>query len=107
MVMAPTEILGGAVMGEHECKYADVIEDLRKNTADISKSVARIETAILGNGTKGLSDRVTDIEKENKERGVEEKKRTLSLYHILFTAFASGVTSLMVIYFAFRFWGIT
>lgn len=54
-----------------------------------------------------MSDRVSAVETENKRVVIEKRKWTTIVYSAVFTAIVSGASSLLVIYFAFRFWGVT
>jgi len=47
----------------HDCKY-------EQNIIEMSENIASIRQAIIGNGTKGLNDRVSDLEKDNQKHNI-------------------------------------
>lgn len=69
--------------------------DLQAQLHAIDSRLARIETAILGNGTKGLAERVSELEDENDQHGAARWQTVGTVASALLAAAALVVASLV------------
>jgi len=80
----------------HEAGHTEAIQKLRDHTSDIATDVALIKAAILGNGTKGLSERVSEL--ENASKGV---------IRAIATGLLSGGVTIAGAVILYKLWGIS